>query len=628
MLTVALYAAVWPNEFLRFDDGLYVADNVVVRQGLTFEGIRYACTTFDTANWIPLTWLSFEFDVSLFGVSPTGTHLVNVLLHAANVALLYLFLLWTTQARSPSAFAAALFAVHPLHVESVAWAAERKDVLSTFWLLVSLLAYRRYAAQPTLARWSLVTIAFLCGLLSKSMLVTLPILLWLLDWWPLRRMESVALEPSQKRRLIVEKLPWLAMSLAIGIVTIIAQRSEGNTNMLPETSLLLRAATAIDSYGWYLWKTFVPTSLSAMYFHPLTFPPIERLLASLVACGTLSAISMACRHRVPAFTVGWWWFVISLLPVIGLLQVGTQSHADRYAYMPHLGLLTGIAFAAHEWLTNHIRVSWLPRVLAALVLIPCGTLTIAQIRYWRTTETIWQHALALDPDNWFANSILSSIRREQGRLEEATELASRAIEIRPHEPTMYASLGLIWLKRGSLEQAEATYRRGVEQNPASAEAWCNLSKFQESQGDLTHAAESLAKSIELDPRNPRWRNQLGMIEVARGNPQAALDHVLEALNIDPKFSIGHFNAALLLMQSGRDEPAKEHLLEAARLSPYNASFRAQAGVVKELEGNLAAARDHFEAALRYDPANETAWKGLDRLESGAEINRGSETPGF
>jgi tetratricopeptide (TPR) repeat protein len=460
------------------------------------------------------------------------------------------------------------------------------------------------------------------------MLVTLPILMYLLDWWPLRRIDHSTGLRALHRRLIIEKLPWLAMSLAIGVVTIVAQRSTGNTAMLPEMSLLLRVVTAIDNYGWYLWKTIWPTSLCAMYYHPLTYPPWGRLAVSLLACGSLSVMSVALRRRCPAFFVGWWWFVISLLPVIGLLQVGTQSHADRYAYLPHLGLLTGVAFESHDWLIHHVRSRWLPRVLAALVLITWGTLTVAQIAHWRTTEDLWQHALAVDPDNWFANSILSSIRSEQGKLDEAAEFANRAIQKRPHEPTMYANLGLIWLKRGSPEQAAASYRRGVEANPANAEAWCNLSKYQQSQADLTNAAASLARSIELDPFNPRWHNQLGMVAMARGDGKAALDHVLDAMKVDPGFSIAHSNAALLLMEAGSDELAKKHLLEAARLSPYNSVCRAQAGVVKELEGDLTAARNHYRAALRYDSSNEMAREGLERLESGGPMNRRLETPAF
>jgi Flp pilus assembly protein TadD len=628
VLTVAVYVAVWPNEFVRFDDGIYLFDNVVVWQGLSEEGLGYAFTTFDSANWIPLTWISYECDVSLFGVSPTGTHAVNVLLHAANVVLLYFFLILSTQAIAPSALAAAMYAVHPLHVESVAWASERKDVLSTFWLLVALLAYRRYAARPNLANWTFVTLAFACGLLAKSTLVTLPILLCLLDWWPLRRIDQSNGHRMFPWRLIVEKLPWLVMSLAIGVVTIVAQRSTGNTNMLPETSLPLRVANAIDSYGWYVWKTVCPTSLIAMYFHPLAFPPLGRLAVSFLACGALSVASVALRRRCPAFCVGWWWFVISLIPMIGLLQVGMQSHADRYAYMPHLGLLTGIAFLSHHWFSQHVRLRWVPRFLSAVVLITWGTLTVVQITHWKTTDALWQHAFAVDPENWFVNSSLSSLRIEQGNLDEAEAFANRAIQVRPHEPTIYSHLGMIWLKRGSPEQAAASYRRGVEANPASAEAWCNLSKYQQLQGDLTNAAASLAKSIELDPFNPRWHNQLGMVEVARGDDKAALDHVLDAVQVDRAFSIAHFNAALLYVQAGQDQLAKDHFLEAARVSPYNAGFRAQAGLVKESEGDLTTARNHYRAALRYDALNSVARKGLERLESEAPTNRGRETPMF
>lgn len=628
LLSVAVYAAVWPNEFVRFDDGIYLFDNVVVRQGLSRDGVAYAFTNFDLGNWIPLTWLSYECDVSLFGLSATGTHVVNVLLHASNCVLLFYFLFLTTRAMSPSALAAALFAVHPLHVESVAWAAERKDVLSTFWLLVTLLAYRRYGARPSFANWSFVTLAFLCGLLSKSMVVTLPILLCLLDWWPLRRIDHGAGMRSIQRRLIVEKLPWLAMSLAIGVVTIVAQRSGGNTEMLPETSLLLRVTNAIDSYGWYLWKTIWPTSLCAMYYHPQAFPPWRQLILSLLACGSLSVTSIALRRRHPACFVGWWWFVISLLPVIGLLQVGVQSHADRYVYLPHLGLLTAFAFEAHDLFIRHVRSNWLPRCLAAFVLMTWATLTVAQITHWRTTKDLWQHALAVDPESWFAISRLSAIRSEEGKLDEATELAHRAIQKRPHEPTMYAQLGLIWLKRGSPEQAAASYRRGVEANPENPEAWCNLSKFQQLQGDFTGAAASLAKCIELDPLNPRWHNQLGMVDVARGDGKAALDHVLDAVRVDPGASIAHFNAFLLYTQAGHHEAAKKHLLEAARLSPYNPVLRAQAGWVTESEGDLTAARVHYRAALRYDSSNQMAREGLVRLETGGPVNRQSETPAF
>ena len=612
LLSVAVYLPVWPNEFVRLDDPIYISENVLIRQGLTVEGIAHAFTTFDSGNWIPLTWLSFECDASLFGVSPVGSHAVNILLHSVNVVLLYLFLNRSTGAAAPSAFAAAMFAVHPLHVESVAWASERKDVLSTFWLLLTLLAYRRYASRPTPGNWLFVTAAFACGLLSKSMLVTLPVLLLLLDWWPLQRTDPASSGFAPARKLLIEKLPWLAMSLVIGIVAIIAQRAGGAFGVLPDTSFSLRIATAVDNYGWYLWKTVCPTSLCAMYYHPLTFPPWGRLTASLLVCGGLAVASIVFRRRRPAFFVGWWWFVISLLPVIGLLQVGAQSHADRYAYVPHIGLLTGIAFESADWLTRVAHSRWLLRAPAAAILLICGTLTVIQIPHWRTTERLWMQVLAVEPQNWLAISTLSSLRIETGKYDEAFELANRAIQLRPDEPNMYRNLGQIWLHRGSPEQADAAYRRGIEANPDNAVAWSNLSEFQRFRGDLTGGAASLARSIELEPRNAKWHNELGLIDVARGHGDAALNHFLDAVDVDPTFSRAHYNASILFLQLKRPQLAKEHLLQAVKYAPFEPAIRIQAGLVMEADGDLPAAKEHFRVALLSDPSNVAAREGLKR----------------
>jgi len=535
-VTLALYAPAIQHDFLMYDDNPYVVDNPQIQRGLDAECWRWAWTTFHCSNWHPLTWLSHLLDSRLYGLDPRGHHLTSVLLHVANTVLLFVVLRQLTGAAWRSFLVAALFGWHPLHVESVAWVAERKDVLSTFFGLLGLGAYALYAERPGLFRYLLVVLALALSLLAKPMLVTLPCLLLVLDYWPLGRWQGMK-RACSLTWLLLEKVPLLALSAASCAITILAQWKHAVVSV-EHLPLQVRMANAVIAYVAYLRKTFWPTDLAIFYPHPgmqLTAGQVTG--AGLVVAG-LTVLAVCCRRRLPALLVGWLWFLGTLVPVIGLVQVGWQGLADRYTYFPLIGIFVALAWALPEPLVGRTLLA----TGAAGVLAVCLILTWLQLRHWRDEGTVWRHtlevtqnnpdahlslgtylylhgqvdeaeaqftrALHLAPRYVLALNNLGDARLREGRVDEALALLLRATESNPHEAIYQNNLGLVWLRRGQFDRARRCFEEAIRREPDRAIYHANLAFTLEEQGHPQAAGAAYRAARERDSGWPLWANRL------------------------------------------------------------------------------------------------------------------------
>jgi tetratricopeptide (TPR) repeat protein len=617
-LTVAAYGGTFQNGFVNFDDSHYVSGNPFVAQGLTWTSLIYAWTTFDLGNWIPLTWMSLELDAALFGISAQAFHATDLLLHTANVLLYWRWLQRATGAAGRSATAAALFAVHPLHVESVAWIAERKDTLSTLFLLCVLHAYFRYAVRPTLRSYGAVVGFFICGLLSKSMLVTLPILLLLADVWPLRRWEAGDIDgKSSAGKLMREKAPLLVLSLLCGLVTIFAQRSQDSFVGLRIQPLTQRLATVVEGYGWYLAKTFAPTSLCA--YVPLSYqsPAVLATLASCAALGLISVSAWRLRRREPAALWGWLWYLISLLPVIGILQVGGQAHADRYSYIPHLGLLVGIVWLAADVLERLPAPRVWQIALSAVAIGCCVRLTQTQVAYWKDEPTLWRHALDVDEANWFAHYKIADQLLAAGEKEQAFAHQIRMIQLWPVSLDVAMNYGQTHQLREEWPQAEAFYRTAREIAPRDPDVLLHLGIACAAQGRRDEAIDLLRECLEKEPRKLQARRLLGQLYAQNGHDAAALAECEEIVRQRPDDPFSRQDLALALTKSSRPAEAIPHLLAAVQLAPSDLELRRLLAALLEQQGDLDGALRQVEAAAQLAPENLQLRERLQALRQRA-----------
>jgi tetratricopeptide (TPR) repeat protein len=579
LLTLAAFRGVLGNGFVPFDDAPYVTANRHVLAGPTLDGAAWAFTSFEAANWHPLTWLSHMADVGLFGLAPAGHHATSLALHVANACLLFLVLAAYTGARWPSAFAAALFAVHPLHVESVAWVAERKDVLSTLFGLLALAAYRRHAARPGPGRLLPVGLLLAFSLMAKPMLVTLPFLLLLLDWWPLGRVgwrAPAALSPLGALR---EKLPLLALAAAAAAVTLVAQ--ERGQALLPAAVVPggARLGNALLAYLRYLGLMVRPVDLAVYYPHPLAAPPWRIAAAAAGVLAGVTALAARLRRRHPWVLVGWCWYLGTLVPVIGLVQAGSQAMADRYTYLPLVGPFLAIAWAARRLSRRLPRPALLLGPAAALCLAALAALTAVQVGFWRDGDTLFGHALRVTRDNWMAHNNLGTLRFLEGRTPEAIVHYAESVRINPGYPV-------------------AQYNYG---NALAAT------------GDLDGAVARLETALRLDPGYGEAANNLGNLLLRLGRTAEAIGRLRAALAIDPALAPAHASLANAYVKSGRPEEALPHFREAVRLQPGLAAARVGLGLYFAGRGRWQEAEEQFAAAVRIDPGDAFARYNLEQV---------------
>jgi len=490
-------------DFLNLDDDVYVTANPWVRGGLTPGSVRWAFTAFHSGHWHPLTWLSLMLDVELFGVRPGPMHAVNVLLHALATALLFAVLRAATGATGRSAAVAALFGLHPLRLESVAWVTERKDVLSALFWILAMGAYVRYARRPRLGRYAAVVAVLGLGLLAKPMLVTLPVVLLLLDVWPLGRVRGSA--PAVPHRfataslpaLVVEKLPLLALAAAMSVVAAAAQRAAGATVSLEGLPVPARLANASWAYVVYLRKTLWPLDLAI--FYPLAPVPPARAVLAAAALGAATLAALRCGRRAPYVAVGWLWWLVALLPVIGLVQIGGQAYADRFTYLPHVGLFLlavwGAAdLAAARGVAPHLRAAAAGGVVAVL-----AAATLAQIGHWRDSVTVFRRALAVTTGNYLAHNNLGVARAERGHAAAAARHYAEAVRLNPTWPEARNNLGNAFAARGAYARARAEFEAALAVRPDFPVALNNLATAYAYEGDFARAIPPYERAVALDP---------------------------------------------------------------------------------------------------------------------------------
>jgi tetratricopeptide (TPR) repeat protein len=563
-VTLILYAQAANFDYLNIDDDLYVTANTHVQEGLSWHGIAWAFKTFFNANWHPLTWLSYMLDMQMFGMNPGPQHVHNAILHAINAVLLFTVLRQLTLRPWPSAAAAALFAVHPLRVESVAWISERKDVLSTsFWLLTTLsyIAYVRRGGRirSALLPYVLCLLALALGLMAKPMLVTLPFTLLLLDFWPLQRIDSI-------RRigwLIVEKIPMFIAVLGSAIISYVAQSLGGATGVRT-IPLDDRIANAIVSIGQYLRMFVAPRGLAIFYPHAKMYRdgviPISSLVLSAAVLVLLSTVAIVQVRRRPWLLVGWLWFLGTLVPVIGLVQVGSQSMADRYTYVPMIGIAIALVWTIGQWLEQIKFGRELAISMSAIVLAAFCAVTWHQLGFWRNTETVMTRAIDVVPNNYLAHYNLGSELAHEGKHPAAIEHFRAALEIKPNFSEAYYNLGVSLFYTGQLEEA-------IKSRPNFPEAHFSLGNALLSTGRPQEAIEQYQQAIKQRPDYVPAHDNLGVALLQIGQPEQAVKHHLRALQLDPNYSDAHNNLGNTLNHLAKPQEAIEHFRKALELKP-------------------------------------------------------------
>jgi Tfp pilus assembly protein PilF len=554
IVTVVSFQGVRNNAFLPYDDYDYVLENPIVQQGLTIESIEWAFSTYHAANWHPLTWISHILDWDLYGNDPSGHHLTNVYLHAANAVLLFLFLVYITGYLGRSAIVAFLFALHPAHVESVAWVAERKDVLCAFFYLATLLAYAWYVRQPSWKRFAWIVLGFACALMSKPMAVTLPFTLLLLDYWPLRRITFTpkirAQGLSSLWKLCVEKWLLFLMAAISSVITMHAQRAGGVVIALQSQSLPIwaRAGNAAISYCRYLQITFWPHPLIAYYYYDLNNVTVSAVLLSILLLLLISAVCWRFRKQHPYCLAGWLWFLVTLLPVIGIVQVGGQAMAERYTYIPLIGIFIAVVWLAGDAVFKFPRLKIAAQLFAVAVLLACAFETVAQVKFWKDMQTLFSHVVEVDPRGEIPNLYLGTAYMRQGKLDEAEKEYRRVLAVLPGSYDVHNDLGLLLGRRGQFTEALKEFRLAVAIQPDGAFAHSNLAWALTQTRQYPQAVEEFTQALRFDPNNASTHNNLGVALLQLGDFEKAAEQFNDAIQINPSYADPRRN--LVLAQAG------------------------------------------------------------------------------
>jgi tetratricopeptide (TPR) repeat protein len=586
--TLALYYPVSSHPFLNYDDDLYIVYNPHVHAGLQWATARWAFTSFDASNWHPLTWLSHALDYQFFQLNPAGHHDTNLLLHVLNVLLLFWVLQQATGYAGRSAMVAALFALHPINVESVAWIAERKNLLSMMFFLLALGAYRWCARDLRVGRYLALAFFFACGLMAKPQVITLPFVLLLWDYWPLRRMHAAdQLTPSETAIpakkftwLVLEKLPLLALSLASAAVTITAQHESGAMSGPHWQPFPIRVGNAIVAYARYLGKALWPSHLSLLYPHPGSSLRAWQVLAALVVLLAITTLAVAERHRRRYLLVGWLWFLGTLVPMIGFVQVGVQAMADRYAYLPFVGLFVMISWGAADWAAQrHVSTAWKAGV-SVVVLLALAIVAHRQLGYWSDNVTLWSRVVALEsqalqanPDNWVAENNLGHALLNVGQEEQAVQHFRVAVALNPSDADSNLNIGAYEQWRQDLFGALEQYKKvlAMTQNTARlhavtrAQAFRNMGLAYRQLGDYADARESFQRAVNLNPDDGESWLGLGIMAHRLGDLNTAIPAYSNALKVESLDWV-YVLLARALEESGRKEEAHAAMQKATLLS--------------------------------------------------------------
>jgi tetratricopeptide (TPR) repeat protein len=615
--TIGVYWEIYRHDFVFFDDQEYVTQNYTVQAGLTKAGLIWAFTTFHAANWHPLTWLSHMADCQLFGLDAGMHHLPNLWFHIANTLLLFWVFRRMTGAIWRSAFVAALFAVHPLHVESVAWVAERKDVLNTFFWILTMLAYVRYAKRPGAGRYVLVLILFGLGLMSKPMIVTLPFILLIMDYWPLGRLQIrqgenkgyLGLRERSVFFLILEKIPLAALSGVVTVLTVAAQHKGGAVQVLEALPLSIRVSNALIAYAVYIGKMLWPCELSVLYPHPEAVQLWEAVGSGFLLT-LLSIMFIMMIRRRPYLAAGWLWYLISLIPVIGLVQVGAQSMADRYTYVPLIGLFVIIAWGVFDLLKNRRLKKVALTTSAGLVILSLMICTWRQVRYWKDSLSLFEHALTVTDNNWTIHNTMGTVLMNQGEFQEAIGHFNEAIRIYPEYAEAHLNLGVAKERQGLWKEAIDHYSEALKLKPDYAEAHNNLGNVYALQKSFELARKNYSEALRIDPDYANAHINLGNLLASHGSIEDAMGHYSKALEINPHSVKIHINMGIVLLHSGDPDSAIIHFSEVLAIDCN--SVHAHYGLARayQMKGHLDKAIIHYKEALHTNPDNETIRSNL------------------
>ena len=616
LLNLAIYFSIASHGFVTLDDPGYVSENPQVAAGLTWSGFVWAWTTGTLANWHPLTWLSHMLDVQLFGMQPGWHHVTSLVLHVLNSLLLFALFLRMTGAIWRSACVAALFAAHPLHVESVAWLSERKDVLSAlFWLLASL-AYVSYTRRRSAGRYAMTLALFALGLLSKPMVMTLPIAFLLLDYWPLARVDPVRFWLSV-RSLCVEKVAFIALAALSGVITFFVQRQGGAVSGLNALSLPVRVINALVSYVRYLVKMVWPVNLAVFY-------PYDKELsvwlgvAAFALLAMISAAVIRARARAPYLMVGWFWYLVTLLPVIGIVQVGTQSIADRYTYLPLLGPFVMIVWGLHAIAATRLQLRWVAGAAAAAVLLLCALDARAQVGVWQDNETLWTHTLAVTKENYRAEYAIGTILGQQGRTADAAAHFAEAVRLEPGFAEAHANLGIAEMTLGNLADAEDHFIRALRVHPDDVNTHYNLGITLSRRGRIDDAIVQYREALRLQPSFAAAENGLGFALQSQGKLDEALGHYNAAIQLDPTLADAFHNRGFVLATQGKVAAAIADFRTAIKLKPDFEAAHLSLGIALGGTGQKDEAIRELEDVLKLNPSNQGAIRALDYLRHGKQ----------
>jgi tetratricopeptide (TPR) repeat protein len=591
--TLFVYGPVRNYEFVNFDDPKYIYKNPHIQAGLTSESIIWSFTTTYAANWHPLTWLSHMVDVELFGMNPSGHHISNIIFHLANTLLLF-FILWKMTGKPwRSGLVAGLFALHPLHVESVAWVSERKDVLSTFFFMLTIWEYIYYVNQPNIRRYIIVCIFFALGLMAKPMLVTLPFVLLLLDYWPLNRLKFKGHRlstPKIPSSILVEKIPLFILSVASSIVTFMAQKSAGAVGSLDLLPLNARISNALVSYILYIGKMAWPFSLAVFYPHPQVFPTWQIAGSCLLLTSISLLVIWQMKKRFYLF-VGWWWYVVTLIPAIGLVQVGRQAMADRYTYIPLIGLFIIITWGANDilaWLFRadhqnkfkHLRsFKTISTILILITLLSLSAISRKQVKYWTNSTALYEHALRITSNNYI----------------------------------VHYNLGNVLLSQDKFDKAIDHYKKALHNDPGSSETNNNLGLALAKKKKINAAIKHYFQALRIDPTWHEPHNNLGNVFASQGYLDQAIEHYLEALQLDPEFADAHNNLGLALMRKGNIIEAIAHFRKAQKIKPDDASATRNLNRAVSIKGKIDKAVANMYEAMQINPDDTNLHNKLDKL---------------
>ena len=597
-VVLLVYASAANHEFLNIDDDLYVTQNWRVQEGLSWENVKWALVALEAGFWHPLTWLTHMADCQFYGLTPRGHHVTNLVIHAVNVGVLFWVLRQMTGALWCSAVVAGMFGLHPLNVESVAWVAERKNVLSTLFWLLTMWGYLRYVRKPSWGRYGAMMGVFVVGLMAKPMLVTLPCVLLLLDYWPLRRWEGWGEFREKWRGLVLEKVPMLVPVGVVSVLAVEAQERIGALTSLEGLPVGVRVGNAVVSYVQYLRKMVWPVDLAVFYPHPGQQLSVWWVVVSCVVLVGITGVVLWRGSRSRYLVVGWLWYLGTMFPVSGVVQVGGHAMADRYAYVPMIGVFVMVVWSvAQEWRWSR---NWLI-FLALLVLVDLSLAARVQLGHWSSSRVLFEQTLRVTSRNYVAHNLIGIELKAEGQLDSAIQHLHAAIRIAPDYSEAQNNLGVALLAQGKLDEAAQHFSKSLAGYKRPPEAHNNLGIVFLRKGELDEARKQFSQAIAIDPNYSKVYTSMGLVYAAQKRFEEAIGWYQQALDITPNLYSGHNNLGVALMEMERFDEAIDYFSRAMEINPDNPEAYTNLGVVLAKSGRMEEAETYLSAALQFQP---------------------------